>query len=33
MIEVMGNSNHGAVVKLMDVARNTGVKAISITEI
>ena len=33
MIEVMGNSNHGAVVKLMDIARNTGVKAISITEI
>lgn len=33
MIEVMGNSDHGAVVKLMDIARNTGVKAISITEI
>lgn len=26
MIEVMGNSNHGAVVKLMDVARNTVLK-------
>ena len=33
MIEVQGNSTHGSVVKLMDVARNSGVTAISITEI
>ncbi|HIT55742.1 TPA: biopolymer transporter ExbD [Candidatus Galligastranaerophilus intestinigallinarum] len=33
MIEVQGNSAHGSVVKLMDVARNSGVQAISITEI
>ena len=33
MIEVQGNSIHGSVVKLMDVARNSGVQAISITEI
>lgn len=33
MIEVQGNSTHGSVVKLMDVARNSGVQAISITEI
>ncbi len=33
MIEVAGNSRHGSVVKLMDVARNSGVSAISVTEI
>ena len=33
MIEASGNSEHGAVVKLMDVARNSGITAISITEI
>ena len=33
MIEVQGNSEHGAVVKLMDIARSSGVTAISITEI
>lgn len=33
MIEVQGNSTHGSVVKLMDIARNSGVQAISITEI
>lgn len=33
MIEVDGDSNHGAVVKLMDIARTTGVTAISVTEI
>lgn len=33
MIEVQGNSTHGSVVKLMDVARNSGVQSISITEI
>lgn len=33
MIEVQGNSTHGSVVKLMDVARTSGVTAISITEI
>lgn len=33
MIEAMGNSEHGYVVKLMDAARNVGVTSISITEI
>ena len=33
MIEAVGSSEHGAVVKLMDIARKTGVSAISITEI
>lgn len=33
MIEADGNSSHGAVVKLMDTARNTGINSISITEI
>ena len=33
MIEADGNSDHGAVVKLMDTARNTGINSISITEI
>ena len=33
MIEVQGNSEHGAVVKLMDIARSSGVTTISITEI
>ena len=32
MIEADGNSDHGAVVKLMDTARNTGINSISITE-
>jgi len=33
MIEAQGDSNHGAVVKLMDLARNSGISSISITEI
>ena len=33
MIEADGNSDHGAVVKLIDTARNTGINSISITEI
>ena len=33
MIQASGNSEHGAVVKLMDIARNSGVTSISITEI
>lgn len=33
MIQADGNSDHGAVVKLMDTARNTGINSISITEI
>ena len=33
MIEAQGDSEHGCVVKLMDTARNAGVKSISITEI
>lgn len=33
MIEADGNSDHGAVVKLMDTARNTGINSISIVEI
>lgn len=33
MIEVAGNSEHESVVKLMDIARNSGITAISITEI
>ena len=32
MIQAQGNSSHGAVVKLMDEARNSGVTAISLTE-
>lgn len=33
MIESDGNSSHGAVVKLMDGARNSGITSISVTEI
>lgn len=33
MIETDGNSTHGAIVKLMDSARNAGVKSISVSEI
>ena len=33
MIQVEGDSKHGSVVKLMDVARLNGFKAISITQI
>lgn len=33
MIEAEGDSQHGSVVKLMDTARNAGVKSISLTEI
>ena len=32
MIQAQSNSSHGAVVKLMDEARNSGVTAISLTE-
>ena len=32
MIQANANSNHGSVVKLMDSARNAGVKSISIVE-
>ena len=33
MIESDGNATHGAVVKLMDSARNSGVTSISVSEI
>lgn len=33
MIQAEGNSQHGCVVKLMDTARNAGVKSISLMEI
>ena len=33
LIETDGNSNHGTVVKLMDKAREVGVKAISLDQI
>lgn len=33
MIESDGNATHGAVVKLMDNARNSGITSISVTEI
>ena len=33
MIKTDGNSTHGAIVKLMDSARNVGVKSISVSEI
>ena len=33
MIEAEGDSQHGYVVKLMDTARNAGVRSISLTEI
>lgn len=33
MIETDGNSTHGAIVKLMDSAKNVGVKSISVSEI
>ena len=33
MIQAEGDREHGCVVKLMDTARNAGVKSISITEI
>ena len=33
MIESDGQSSHGAVVKLMDNARNSGVKSISVSEV
>jgi len=32
MIQAQSDSSHGAVVKLMDVARNSGVTSISLTE-
>ena len=32
MIQAQSDSSHGAVVKLMDIARNSGVTAISLTE-
>lgn len=32
MIEADGNSSHGAVVKLMDDARNSGITSISVSE-
>lgn len=33
MIQTDGDATHGAVVKLMDSARNSGVKSISVSEI
>lgn len=33
LIEAKSNSTHGAIVKLMDIARESGVKSISITEL
>lgn len=33
MIETDGGATHGAIVKLMDSARNTGIKSISVSEI
>lgn len=33
MIESDGNSSHGAIVKLMDNARNSGITSISVSEI
>lgn len=33
MIESDGNSSHGAVVKLMDDARNSGITSISVSEV
>lgn len=33
LIEAESNSTHGAIVKLMDIARESGVKSISITEL
>lgn len=33
MIETDGEATHGAIVKLMDSARNTGIKSISVSEI
>ncbi len=33
MIESDGNSTHGAVVKLMDNARNSGITSISVSEV
>lgn len=33
MIESNGDASHGAVVKLMDSARNSGITSISVTEI
>ena len=33
LIEAESNSTHGAVVQLMDIARESGVKSISITEL
>ena len=32
MIETDGNSSHGAVVKIMDSARNSGITSISVSE-
>ena len=32
MIQAQSDSSHGAVVKLMDIARNSGVTSISLTE-
>ena len=33
MIETDGESTHGAIVKLMDSARNSGIRSISVSEI
>jgi len=33
LIEAESNSTHGAVVQLMDIARESGVKSISVTEL
>ena len=33
MIETDGDATHGAVVKLMDNARNSGITSISVSEI
>ncbi len=33
LIEAKSDSTHGAIVKLMDIARESGVKSISITEL
>ena len=33
MIETDGNATHGAVVKLMDSARNSGITSISVSEV
>ena len=33
MIETDGDSTHGAIVKVMDCARNSGIKSISVSEV